>query len=305
MSGLRRRTRVTWPALVAPFIADFVLSTAVPCTELCECGTCTTRWFADRFTQPEVDRLYSGYRGDEYFRVRHRYEPWYTEATNRGIGADPKRLDARREGLTEFLAGAGFRDSFRAVLDYGGDAGQFIPLQLAEHAFVYEVSGVAPVPGVSAVTAETDLLPGGYDLVLLSHVLEHISDPLALVRVLVGLPCAESGLVYVEVPLERPRLGLIGRGRMSAAYLDQLRRRALLLRAVDFYSTALRVRAGVIPPLGFAKLHEHQNFFSPDGLRRILTRGGFDVLRVEQVAGHGMEGGGASIAALARVGARA
>ena len=66
----------------------------------------------------------------------------------------------------------------------------------------------------------------------------------------------------------------------------------------------MRVRVGVIPPLGFAKLHEHQNFFSPDGLRRILTRGGFDVLRVEQVAGHGMEGGGASIAALARVGSQ-
>src|SRR5204862_6804989 len=118
-------------------------------------------------------------------------------------------------------------------------------------------------------------------------------------RQLAVLVRADRGVLYVEVPLELPRLGLIGRGARSAAYLDWLRRRNHLLRAVDFYSTAVRVRLGFIPPFGFPKLHEHQNFYSPDGLGRLLRRSGFEVLKIERVAGHGMEGGGASTAALA------
>ena len=117
-------------------------------------------------------------------------------------------------------------------------------------------------------------------------------------RELARLP-RPDGVLYVEVPLELPKLGASGRARGRPRTSIACAGRRRVLRGVDLYSTAVRVKFGVIPPLGFPKLHEHQNFFSPDGLRRLLERAGLDVLALEPVAGHGSEAGGAAIAALA------
>jgi SAM-dependent methyltransferase len=293
-------SRHGWPALVAPFIADFVLQSPVERCHLRECETCGLRFFAERFTGPELARLYTDYRGAAYYRTRHRHEPWYSERFNVDIGHNPQRGAARRAGLTAFLHDSGAPGPFESILDYGGDAGQLIPQEMTGQSYVYDISGVPPVSGVARIAKEEDLQSGGYGLVLLSHVLEHVPDPLDLLRALRRLAREDGGLVYVEVPLERPWMGFLGRGAATIAWLDSLRRSALLLRLFDFYSSAFRIKAGFLPPLGFSKLHEHVNFFSAKSLRLAVERSGFTVLNLAPVSTSGKGQPNDSLACLAR-----
>jgi hypothetical protein len=290
----------SWPALVAPFIADFVLREPVTPCRLEECASCSLRYFDERFTDAEAERLYADYRGERYLKVRRHHEPWYTERYNARIGHGDARVEARRQALMAVLRRAGAAGPYESVLDYGGDSGQVIPPGLAKHAFVFDLSGVEPSPGVTALSRPEQLRAGGYDLVLLSHVLEHLSDPLALLRQVGELVKPSEGLLYVEVPLERPWMGLAGRGHVASAYLGALRRTGPLLRLVDFYSTALRVKGGFVPPLGFPKLHEHINFFSPAAMRIVLQRAGFDVVHEGTTSTAGPDAKHDSLAYLAR-----
>jgi hypothetical protein len=290
-----------WPALVAPFIADFVLQTAVEHCRLLECGTCGLRFFAERFTHAELSRLYADYRGATYYRIRHRHEPWYTARYNGDIGNDSGRARARREGVRTFLCEAGVSGPFESILDYGGDAGQLIPVEMTQHAYVYEISTVVPISGVRKIEKEEDLQQGGYDLVLLSHVLEHTPEPLNLLRKAFHVAREGNGLLYVEVPLERPWMGFIGRGRMTTSYLDLVRRNRILMRFLDFYTTAFRIKVGFLPPFGFSKLHEHINFFSAESLRLAVDRSGFEVLKLGPISTFGKGQPDDSVACLARI----
>ncbi|HET6347018.1 MAG TPA: methyltransferase domain-containing protein, partial [Myxococcota bacterium] len=276
-----------FPALLSPFIARYVMNCPPRPSWLMHCRSCGFRFFAERFTADEAARLYDGYRGPRYYHARRREEPWYTEALNAGFERDPAAIAARKAAVFSFLreAGAGPVDR---VLDYGGDRGQFIPEALGQQRFVYDISGVDTVDGVIGLRQPEALAPGFFDLVMLSHVLEHCSDldgVLAQVRGMVR----GAGHLFVEVPLERPNLRAIPTtGRLAAAYaryLGALCRAPLLLKAVDFYSSAARIKLNTVPPGGFIKLHEHINFFTVTSLTRILERAGCRVIRCEVVRG--------------------
>ena len=276
-----------WPALVAPFIADYVLQGPVARCRLLECDCCDHRFFDQRFTDAETARLYAGYRGPAYFAVRHQHEPWYSRAYNRGIGHDPARVQARKASLGAFLSNGGLIAPLGAVLDFGGDSGQLIPAEWARDRYVHDLSDVPAAEGVHKLADAGDLEGRTFDLVLLTHVLEHASDPMSLMerirKLLQGM-----GHVYVEVPLERPWVGLLGRGSTATWYLDQLSTKPGLLRLMDFYSSAFRIKAGFYPPFGFPKLHEHIHFFSGESLRQLLGRAGFRITHMQQVASSGL-----------------
>lgn len=268
-----------WPALVAPFIAARALRRPVETCALLQCGSCDLRFFDLRFEQAEIERLYRGYREEGYFRERHRYEPWYTRALNESRGGDP---EGRKECVLRALAPHAELASVLSVLDYGGDAGQMIPDALGREKAVYELSDVAPVPGVRRISLEEELADG-YDVVLASHVLEHHSEPSLLARKLRALT-RDGGLLYLEVPWERTWLGLVGTGPLTEAYLRALARGGLALRAIDFVSTAARTFLGAVPPFGFLKLHEHLNFFDVRSLAALAASAGFEVLSCERTS---------------------
>lgn len=183
------------------------------------------------------------------------------------------------------------------VLDYGGDRGQFIPEGLGRERVVYEFSGVEAVESVRGVTDLSALNGQRFDLVLVAHVLEHVSDPAGFLRTLGNESFAKDALIYIEVPLERPRFVGTLRGRLGGAWVGALLRRPRALRAVQFYSTASRVALNVVPPLGVTNVHEHLNFFDGGSLRSLLERLGFHVTQLREV--------GATVRALARLGGAA
>lgn len=264
----------SWPALTAPFIAEYVLDSEVGSCELRQCTHCGLRYFDRRYDDVDMGRLYASYRGEEYFRVRHHHEFWYTKAVN-SLTHDPAVIAARQESLVRALSARIAPDGIGKVLDFGGDSGQLLPRNMGQARFVFDISDARPAPGVTKIAAEADLEPAGYDVVVLTGVLEHVSDPVALLGSVARLLTPGRGCLYAEVPWERYSLGLMG---SRAGYLDWLRRHERLLHLVDLYSTSIRVKFRFIPPLGFPKLHEHINFFEERSLSRTLAAAGLDVL---------------------------
>lgn len=270
-----------YPALVSSFIASYVLGSPPPPTRLLECRACSFRFFEDRLTPAEADRLYAGYRGDRYFRERHRHEPWYTRKVNDAIGGDDAVVAERRGALDRFVRAHVNIGAVDDVLDFGGDRGQLIPA-IGQRRFVYEISGVRPVDGVVNIASAEALRGRSFDLVLLCHVLEHCSEPTSVLAEVRSLMRTNGSMLYVELPYERVNLRWLGKRAPYRAYLGAIRRVRPALLALDLYSTLFRVRFETLPPLGFVRMHEHLNFFDERSLGRLLERSGFDAVTIEK-----------------------
>jgi len=167
------------------------------------------------------------------------------------------------------------------VLDYGGDRGQFIPYELGSKKFVFEVSDQIAAEGVVRLNSATEIKSNPPDLVILSHVLEHMPYPLEFLNQIKDeIGFTADNWIYVEVPLERYKI--ISKSKNSEKTREQ-EREAIIARhrwtwiPVDMYSTFFRVKYGVIPPFGIIKLHEHLNFFSKLSLEILLQLAGFTI----------------------------
>lgn len=264
----------TVPAVLAPFIRERLGIKDSTTAELSDCGTCGFRCFVDRYEPSEIQSLYGGYRGETYFRQRHRHEPWYTRRFNDDLGS-PEAALHRNHRLASFLREAGVLPAARSVIDWGGDRGQFIPETFSER-FVYDISGVQPVPSVTALRSD-DLRNRRYDLLIAAHVLEHASDPAALLRELLEI---RASRIYVEVPYEPVRLP--SHMQTSAWYHRWVHAVAgsRWYLPIALVSTAARVKRVRFPPFGVLQQHEHLNYFEEATLVRLLERVGCRVVRV-------------------------
>lgn len=264
------------PALVAPFIAAYALRAPPSLCALLICRGCGFRFFDLRFDDAETGRLYAGYRGDDYFRVRHGFEPWYSRACNDGLGGEPEMITRRR--VFRSVIGRHLDPSaVTSVLDYGGDRGQLLADGPGIERLVFDPSDAVPLPGIAKVRSEADLAGRSFTIVTLCNVLEHSPFP---DRLLASIKPLAASLLFIELPLERYSLTAVGRSPLYLAWLRLLLRVPLLLRAVDLWSTAWRVKANLVPPLGFLKLHEHLNFFDTRSLTALLEQCGFTILEV-------------------------
>jgi hypothetical protein len=238
------------------------------------CLDCETRYFDLIATDEQLRRLYAGYRGEAYFQQRHGFEPWYTKAVNDGMGGD-EEMEMRRGVLLRALSRADIPNSFSCVLDHGGDRGQMLRDLAAPRKVVYEISGVAPDPGVD-VMGEEAIRAASWNLILSCHVLEHLTYPEAYIEDLISL--GRSGTTYfIEVPNEPAHSSAFNASGSQRRWLTWLCKRPRLLKFFDFVSTGARARMGLIPPLCFFPLREHLSFFSVRGLTSMLERRGLNV----------------------------
>lgn len=90
------------------------------------------------------------------------------------------------------------------VLDYGGGSGRLMApfLQSGCPCDLVDLSN-DQIAGVRKVGSTLDDLPAAstYDLIIASHVMEHVADPLAIVRALAA-HLQPDGQMFVEVPME-------------------------------------------------------------------------------------------------------
>ena len=90
------------------------------------------------------------------------------------------------------------------VLDFGGGDGRLITdlVRRGCRGFVVDFE-TSTLPGIQRLGSTAEDLPAdaAFDVVICSHVLEHVADPLDLLDILRG-HLTREGLLYVEVPLE-------------------------------------------------------------------------------------------------------
>ena len=177
---------------------DRVYGTSV-FAEMQLCLDCSFVQVKHAFSDEALGRLYADYRSSSYNEERIRYEPSYAQLS-RYVGIGDKELESRVGGLTAWLKGKiDCSDGF-SMLDFGGSDGRFLPL-LDGQKYVFDISNVSPLPGVVRIENEADLKT--YPYVQIAHVLEHVSEPLALVEH-VSTFVQPSGHLYIEVPQELP-----------------------------------------------------------------------------------------------------
>ncbi|QIG79744.1 class I SAM-dependent methyltransferase [Stakelama tenebrarum] len=272
-------------SVVSPYLADKAWGgTPEPC-RLYRCPDCDFRFYDRGLSDAEGAAYYSGYRDEAYFRERNRHEPFYTRAAHDATGA-MLASDERRQGLDAALREAGLGPRFDYVLDYGGGDGTLIVNLDAAQKVSFDLSGTPGRPGVTVIET-SDALPEGADLATCAQVLEHVSDPAALVADIARL-LRPGGMAYLEVPDQIWRR--IGPGRIGRGAMAWLSRHPRLLLAADVYGTAFRVKTGVLPPFGFVSMREHINFYSASALRELAEAAGLTV-RAEGRAASGSANG--------------
>jgi hypothetical protein len=165
--------------------------------ELQSCLNCSFVQAKFPFTEEGIARLYSDYRSDSYNKERCHYEPFYAAFAHQDGQYTEGGLD-RISALTKWLES---RMSLNgtSMLDYGGANGQFLPA-LQGNKYVFEISDIEPYQGVTRIS-DASLLQT-YSYIQLSHVLEHVNEPLDMVK-RVATYLAEDGYLLIEVPQDQ------------------------------------------------------------------------------------------------------
>ena len=213
--------------------------------EMQVCEHCFFIQTSSPFSDEEIGRLYADYRTPCYHQQRIKYEPEYAAIAD-AVGYDPVELRTRTTALTALLRKELGATDPVTILDYGGSDGRFIP-DIPGSKFVYDISNLDPVPGVTRIKSESEL--GTYSLVLLAHVTEHVTHPLKLVRKLSAY-VEPGGHLYIETPQEIP---------------DQQRD---------------ELRNGT-PPFEIP-IHEHINSYCVPAVAALLEAAGFTVVAIER-----------------------
>jgi hypothetical protein len=251
-SGPLRRLR---RALVAPFLARRIWNRAPFCVDLVACGHCGFLFYNPRLDDADLHRLYAAYRLQEYRQMRHASEPWYTPKFNEDL-ASPALYERRRAALAPLLREHLRGKTIQRVLDHGGDRGDLVAGLLdGAEAFVYDISGIPPAAGVTAVADPAGCRP---DLIINSNVLEHVGFPRDLVASI--LQAAGNGLVYLEVPAEKP------------ADLSRLVRRVAQIGVMTLAHPSLA--PSILRPAALYMMHEHINYFTESSLTTLFRAAG-------------------------------
>ena len=168
--------------------ADMVTLTSVCCRE---CGFMA---YSPRPTDQDVAAKYA------YLKE---VEPDIGGQT--GYGSRALRSDLLRANrVCERCAPHLRTDAVLRVLDYGGGNGKLLrPLVAGGHSCYLVDYNDTPIPGVTKICNDMSGLGGDqvFDLILCSHVLEHVSDLGSLVAFF-HRRLDPAGLLYVEVPQE-------------------------------------------------------------------------------------------------------
>ncbi len=247
-------------ALVAPFLATRIWNRSPFLLTLVACDRCEFKFYNPRFDDEELQRLYVGYRSDDYQKMRHASEIWYTPKFNHDL-ASPESYASRRARLASILQHHIGKRRIDCILDHGGDRGDLVAgLFDGAEAFVYDISGVTPATGVIATN---DPAGCGADLIINSNVLEHVGFPRQVVsEVIAAAP--QGGLIYLEVPCENP-FGTVRMARRIAQIAVMSVTRPALIKSI-------------IHPASLYMMHEHINYFTEACLSTLLRACGANLI---------------------------
>ncbi len=222
------------------------------------CLNCKMGYFSYRYSENEMLRIYSEYRGQSYVKTRVKWEPWYDNYYN-DAHDENFWIKSRVSALENFLfSNLGFTPS--VVVDVGGDRGQYIPQIGQLKNFVIESSSKELMPGVQRIFNLDNIHRP--DLIICSHVLEHVSKPLELIESFLS----KTKSLYLEVPFGVP---IISRKRKSSILFF---RKQLKTISPKYWQRDTEPMAGRKSKNTVLTQSEHINFFTEETFREIAKR---------------------------------
>ena len=255
-------------------------------TTIIHCQNCGFSFWKLRPTEEEMEKLYAGYRNEYYQKQRQKYESWYSKEINDFNGNDEAYRVNQNHMDRVFSENAIEPSAIHSVLDYGGDTGLNIPRGLQNATkYVFDISGVRPAKGVIGIDSFDELMQKRFDFVMCQSVLEHVTNPIHIVRNISTL--AANGIVLLEVPYDSPFVK-IKRNYLQFLFDKRFTMKQLFERALLMLKNPYR-------------MHEHINFFTPKALEYMMEKEGWEVMdvRIENMKGN--LGQGHIISAVARV----
>ena len=158
-------------------------------------------------------------------------------------------------------------------MDYGGNQGAtFFDSIGTENKFVYDISGVKPLPGIINISDYEELKKHHYDFIMCNMVFEHLTDPYQVLNTLYELGDDDT-LYYLEVPSENP----FTRGNKFSVIKNLsllFDRNYSLIRLVKYYFQQKKQP--------FMPMKEHINFFTDKSMRIMVENGKFAVMDVQE-----------------------
>ena len=267
-------------ALIAPWINELASVSLSNC-QYNICQGCKSGWTDILFSKGELEKIYGDYRGKEYLRIRHKWEPSYSQRLNESLDRGDFYFKARRVELERILdqVDSNFLQNVGVVIDVGGGHGSLIPdWPSIERRIVIDVSGVNTKEGVESISNWSYLQESQeINLVMNCMVLEHLNDPKEfLIRLrenfLSYCSIPEKTLFWFEVPQGVPL-------RSKLTFKTWLL--SLACKHSFFWSLLdkLVVRKPESWPLRIA---EHIQFFTGEGMCRLLQSSGFEPILVTE-----------------------
>lgn len=164
-----------------------------PCKSV-QCQECGFLFSDIRFDDEELENLYCFYREKKYLEIRESFEPEYL-LKNDYIEKNMNFVD-KVELFLDFV------ENKSNILDWGGDQGKNTPFRdLSKNIFIYDLSDKELSDKCKKINY-SELKDNDYNIIVCSHVLEHVSYPKNLLNDIKNF-MNEDTILYIEVPCEK------------------------------------------------------------------------------------------------------
>ena len=209
------------------------------------CLNCHLLFLDMRFDDDELGRLYYNYRDKDYSNLRNKYEPGYI-SINRIQNLSINYIEKIEPFLKPF-----FKFPIK-ILDYGGDNGKNTPYKKDGNIIhIYDITKKIPIKGLKKINKKNMFKK--YDLIILSHVIEHVSYPKVVIKEIKQLMNQDS-ILYIELPIEK------------------------ILKTVWGGSS----KKEMLTCLNSKKhWHEHINFYSRKSLVKLINNCGLKIVKIK------------------------
>jgi hypothetical protein len=222
------------------------------------CDNCGSGFFDFRYSEDDMSKIYSNYRGDTYLKIRSKWEPWYNQTFNEEHDSEDF-IFMRQASLYNFLIKL-LPAVPKTIIDVGGDRGQYIPNFGQIESYVIESSSKKLINGVIRLSCLDEITKSS--LILYSHVLEHVANPKEEIEKLLQ-HCEQ---LYIEVPLGVPE---ISRTRKSKTrFLLKL----LASLSPTIWSRSAMPATGRSSKQGVLAQSEHINFFTEKSFQKLAEK---------------------------------
>lgn len=263
------------PTQISDFLVDRILGEnethKTHKVNLCHCEECSFSFYDRRLTDEESARLYDGYRGTEYQKVREKYDCWYTNKVNNALNNDHLALKEQQRVIEKMIK-ENIPTDIKTALDYGGNNGQtFTELIGTDKKYVYDISNVDICQGVQKINSYNELFNYDFDFIMCNMTLEHISYPKEVMKLMYDIG-SDKTYYYMEVPSENP---------FEADKFSIVKNLRLLFN--PYYSNIKLIKHYLhLRKQAYMPMTEHINFYTPKAFESLARHSRFEVIDMQE-----------------------